>query len=91
MENNKYKMFKNFLHNEMGISREDIIEWINDAVKDEVQRLVNNEYGKFNVRDYIKQTLIGHTLYGTANLKNDIKHELSSLIMNNLEIKLKKD
>ncbi len=91
MENDKYKMFKNFLHNELEISREDIRDWIKDAVKDEVKRLVDNEYGKFSVRDYIKQTLIEHGLYGKDKLKNDIRYELSNLIVNKLDIKLNKD
>ncbi|MDX9694954.1 MAG: hypothetical protein RBT49_04110 [Bacteroidales bacterium] len=91
MENDKYKMFKNFLHNELEISREDIREWIKDAVKDEVTRLVDNEYGKFNVRDYIKQTLIKHSVFGTDKLKDEIKYVLTNLIVNKLDIKLNKE
>lgn len=42
----KWKMFKNFLHNELGISKEDIREWILAAVKDEVERLLSTDRGK---------------------------------------------
>jgi hypothetical protein len=31
----KYTLFKNFMHNELGISREDIREWVKESVKEE--------------------------------------------------------
>ena len=33
-------MFKNYMHNELGITKEDIREWIDDAVRDESRLLV---------------------------------------------------
>ena len=39
MSNNKYKLFRNFMVNELGISREDIKEWALDAVKETVEKV----------------------------------------------------
>jgi hypothetical protein len=36
MSDNKYKLFRNFMVNELGISREDIKEWTMQAVKETV-------------------------------------------------------
>ena len=36
--NDKYKMFRNYMVNELGITREDIQEWTIQAVKETVER-----------------------------------------------------
>jgi len=46
----KWKMFKNFLHNELGITCEDIREWIKESVREEARRLVAQEYEKFDIK-----------------------------------------
>ena len=46
--NTKYHMFKNFMHNDLGISREDIRAWVAEAVQDEARRLVSTHPGIVN-------------------------------------------
>jgi hypothetical protein len=36
----KYKMFRNFMYNDLGITKEDVKEWVREAIADEVERLV---------------------------------------------------
>lgn len=38
--NEKYKMFRNFMVNELGIGRDDIEEWTKEAVREQVTKLV---------------------------------------------------
>jgi len=37
----KWLLFKNYLHNELGITKEDIREWIDEAVRDEATKIMN--------------------------------------------------
>ena len=65
MENDKWIMFKNYMHNELGITKDDIRAWIKEAAEDEAKRLVKNECGKFDinskltiaVRDFVRDRL----------------------------------
>ena len=40
MSDNKYKLFRNFMVNELGISREDIKEWTKEAVKETAEKIL---------------------------------------------------
>ena len=40
MSDNKYKMFRNFMVNELGITRDDIREWTMQAVQETVEKIV---------------------------------------------------
>ena len=49
-KNDKWVMFRNYMHNELGITKEDIAEWIQDAIRDEVKNVVSNAYGRLQSR-----------------------------------------
>lgn len=55
---NKYTIFKNYMHNELGITKEDIREWVEVSVKavaeDHVKHHMNTDSIKTSV---IKSTL----------------------------------
>lgn len=38
MSDNKYKMFRNFMVNELGITKDDIMEWTKQAVSETVEK-----------------------------------------------------
>ena len=40
MSDNKYKTFRNFMVNELGISRDDIKEWTMQAVQETVEKIL---------------------------------------------------
>lgn len=40
MSDNRYKMFRNFMYNELGITREDIKTWTKEAIHERVDKLV---------------------------------------------------
>lgn len=39
MADNRYKMFRNFMFNELGITREDIESWTKEAIKEKLDSI----------------------------------------------------
>ena len=82
---NKWLMFKNYMHNELGITKEDIRQWIEDAVKEQAERMVKNEFDSFDVRDIVKKIITDDSYYGSKSLKREITDELGKQIMNRIK------
>lgn len=82
----KWLMFKNYMHNELGITKEDIRQWIEDAVQKQAETLVNNEFKKFDIHKVVERVINDDKYFGNKNLKRDIAQELSSQIMNRLRL-----
>ena len=57
MVDDKYKMFRNFMFNELGITKEDIRNWIQEAVEEEAHRLIMKTYSSFDVRTVLYNQL----------------------------------
>ena len=57
MSNEKYRMFKQFMFNELAITKEDIREWIKEAVKDEARKLIEKTYDDYSVRKEVRDML----------------------------------
>lgn len=85
-KNDKWLMFKNYMHNELGITKEDIHEWIRDAVKEEAKNLVSQEYGKFSVRDAINKEIYETNWFGGKNLKDAVKQEVAKVLSERITI-----
>ena len=51
----KYKMFKQFMHNELGITKEDIREWVKESVREEAAKMVAKTYEDFDVKREIRE------------------------------------
>ena len=87
--NDKWSMFKNYLHNELGITKEDIREWIDEAVRDEARKLVEQSFEKYSLRARIDDAIKDINLWGETNLKTAISNEVAKRIFERLEIKIK--
>lgn len=85
-KNDKWLMFKNYMHNELGITKEDIHEWIRDAVKEEAKNLVNQEYGRFSVKDAINKEIYETNWFGGKNLKDTVKQEVAKVLSERITI-----
>jgi len=57
MSTEKYKMFKQFMHNELGITKEDIREWVKESVREEAAKLIANTYEDYDVKREIRDML----------------------------------
>jgi hypothetical protein len=82
----KWLMFKNYMHNELGISKEDIRQWIEDAVQKQAEKLVNNEFKSFDVHRVVERVISDDKYFGSKNLKRDISQELAKQIMDKIKI-----
>lgn len=49
----KYKMFRNFMVNELGIGRDDLKAWTQEAVAREVQKVV----GQLNIQSLVESNI----------------------------------
>lgn len=82
----KWIMFKNYMHNELGITKEDIRQWIEEAVQKQAETLVNNEFKNFDIHRVVERVINDDKYFGSKNLKRDIAQELSKQIMDKLRI-----
>ena len=78
---NKWLMFKNYMHNELGITKEDIRQWIEDAVKEQAERLVKNEFKNFDVCNVVKNIITDDRYFGSKSLKQEISQEITRQIL----------
>lgn len=53
----KYRMFKQFMHNELGITKEDIRDWIKEAVREEAAKMIAKTYDDYDVKREIRDIL----------------------------------
>lgn len=54
-KNDKWLMFRNYMINELGITKEDIREWIQDAVKIKAKKLAADTFARENPEQMIRR------------------------------------
>jgi hypothetical protein len=77
----KYKLFRNFMCNELGVTRQDIEAWTKQSVANEVEK----KLGQMNVEqialDTIKkaarEAIVGQHSYGANALREAVAKELA--------------
>lgn len=89
--NDKYTMFKNFMCNELDISKEDIRNWVGEAVKNEVEKLVKNAYNNFNVVNVVKDVMFKDEFFSGKHLNEQIKKEVVKQLLEKFDIDIKKN
>ncbi len=57
MSSEKYKMFSQFMSNELGITKDDIKEWVKESAEDTITRLMNQQYEKFDINAVVFKAL----------------------------------
>lgn len=87
--NDKYKMFSNYMHNELGIKKEDIKDWIKEAVEEIAQKMVKNEFDNFDVSTIVRKILYKEDIYGSKYIKDQIKAEIAQQMLSKFEFNLK--
>jgi len=86
----KWKMFKNYMHNELGITKEDIRQWVQDAVTEEAKIALNGQLNNFNITQTVQNLIYSDEFFGSRRLKEDIMREVAKEIFNKFEFKEKK-
>ena len=87
--NDKWSLFKNYLHNELGITKEDIREWIEEAVREEARKLIADSFKSYDIRDRIDAAIKDFNGWGEKPLKTEIAREVANRIIEKVEIKIK--
>ena len=76
-KNDKWSMFKNYMHNELGITKEDIREWIQEAVEMEARKMVDESFSKYSIKDRISREIDNHIgNFSDYSLRQQISSEL---------------
>jgi hypothetical protein len=87
----KYKLFRNYMTNELGISREDIKAWVCESIATEVGKLI----GQINIEERFSQALqtkvnaaLGLSRFGEASkeLRLILTEQLAKQIAQGLDI-----
>jgi hypothetical protein len=62
-QSDKYKLFLNFMYNELGISKEDIKGWVRDAVMEVAESYVRHQFDSYSFNNRVN-----HLIEKEANL-----------------------
>lgn len=89
-KNDKWVLFKNYMHNELGITKDDIREWINDAIREEVKNVVANAYGKCSIEDMIRREIKDSSLWSGDSFSKKVIAECANQLAQKIELKITK-
>lgn len=90
-KDDKWVMFRNYMHNELGITKEDIRMWINEAVKEEAKKNVADSFQRENPEQLIKRAIYDSCVFGNKVFKDGVIQRTGEILADKLEIKLKSD
>ena len=54
-KDDKYGLFRQFMFNELQISKEDIRNWIKEAVEQQVEKMLHKTYGDFEPNEILNE------------------------------------
>ena len=86
MKNDKYIMFRNFLFNELDITRDDIKEWVKEAVYEVAENYLENQFATYPLNLRIKEIINASDF---NNYENSVKAQVARELAKQLEIKIK--
>lgn len=84
----EYKAIKNYIHNELGLTKEDIINAIRSDIRQYVERCMRNTYGDdSNIEQYIKFMVDNELKNKSFNvIPRTVEKVLQDKMLNNIEI-----
>ena len=82
---NKWLMFKNYMHNELGITKEDIRQWIEESVEKQAEVLIKNEVKHFDVHKVVQRIISDERYFGENHLKREITQEFIKQLMERIK------
>jgi len=87
MSDNKYKMFRNFMVNELGISRDDIKEWTMQAVKETVEKEMRSVDAKKIAYDLARYEI--KNVYDYSYQRDVVRGAIGDVVRNSLSVSVK--
>jgi hypothetical protein len=77
------------MHNELGITKDDIRQWVKDAVNDVAKSMVAKEFGEFSVDNVVQKWVVHNRFYGNDVLKKEVQDKIGEVLSERIEINLK--
>ena len=94
----KWLMFKNYMHNELGVDKDTIRTWIQEACREEARILIDNTFNSISMKSILinamTETLVEDTRPGYVSYTNEyrsVRKEVIDAVAENIleEIKRK--
>lgn len=83
-KNDRWSMFKNYMHNELQISKDDIREWLREAVKEEAREILKQDK---KIEDMVKNVLFEQS-FGCCKFSEPMNRLIKEAVMNILKERL---
>jgi len=84
----KWEMFKNYMHNDIGITKDDIREWIMESAEHEAVKIVKNTFQNFDLRKEIRSAIKDLFYENPKSYNKSLKKEVESLLIEELKNKI---
>lgn len=81
-KNDKWLMFKNYMHNELGITKDDIRTWLREAVQQQAALMLKNTFEEFDMDKFVKNHILTQMRYwATESVRNQVAHLLADRLV----------
>nr|DAH12012.1 MAG TPA: hypothetical protein [Caudoviricetes sp.] len=82
-KNDKWMMFKNYMHNELGITKDDIRAWLKEAVKSQAELMLQKTFDDFDMDRFVRNHILTQMRYWTTE---EVRRQVASLLADRLVI-----
>ena len=89
-KDDKYGLFRQFMFNELQITKEDIRTWIKEAVEQQVEKMLNKTFGDFEPNERAAKLIadyIGKNWWANDKLKQAVAGQIVNRIKVSIEAK----
>jgi predicted transcriptional regulator len=74
----KWSMFKNYMANDLGITKDDIKQWIKEAVEQEAKKLIANSFDDYNIQSIMSNLMKDKLEKNINSIKEKVAEEIVS-------------
>lgn len=89
-KNDKWLMFRNYMINELGITKEDIREWIQDAVRIEAKKMAEDTFSRENPEQMIRRIVYDSGYFNTSSFNRTVIETAAKALVERFDVVLKK-
>ena len=82
-KNDKWMMFKNYMHNELGITKDDIRAWLKEAVKSQAELMLQKTFDDFDMDRFVRNHILTQMRYWTTD---EVRKQVASLLADRLVV-----
>ena len=89
-KNDKWLMFRNYMINKLGITKEDIREWIQDAVRIEAKKMAEDTFSRENHEQMIRRIVYDSGYFNTSSFNRTVIETAAKALVERFDVVLKK-